>query len=110
AHGASAAILIATVVAIERTLSGPSPFIVSDPETTVLGLQLFLIGLAVPVLLLGAATDEARNAERATRINQEIVALSADAADMCLWQYDRAMERFWMTEHGRTIFGLPASD
>ena len=34
------------------------------------------------------------------------MALSATAADSCLWQYDRKAERFWMTENGRHMFGL----
>jgi signal transduction histidine kinase len=65
--GASGAILIVTVVLIGRTLKGPSLFIGADPETNVLALQLFLTGLAIPVLLLGAAIDELRRAEQTTR-------------------------------------------
>jgi signal transduction histidine kinase len=67
AKGASAAILIVTVVLIGRTLNGPSLFLGADPESNVLGLQLFLIALSIPVLLLGAAIDELRHAEQAIR-------------------------------------------
>ena len=110
ATGASVAILITTVVAIQQTLGGPSPFIVASPEATVLGLQMFLVVMAVPLLLLGAATEEIRNAMHAARTNQELMALSATAADICLWQYDRNTRRFWMTENGRTMFGLGSDD
>ena len=110
ASGASAAILITTVAAIEQTLNGPSPFIVASPEATVLGLQIFLIVLAAPMLLLGAATEETREAIQAARTNEQLMALSAMAADSCLWQYDRKSERFWMTENGRPMFGLDAGD
>jgi len=65
--GASGAILIVTVVLIWRALKGPSLFIGADPETNVMALQLFLTGLAVPVLLLGAAIDELRHAAQTTR-------------------------------------------
>jgi signal transduction histidine kinase len=65
--GAGAAILVVTVVLIWRTLKGPSLFIGADPETNVLALQVFLAGLAVPVLLLGAAIDELRHAAQTTR-------------------------------------------
>lgn len=65
--GASGAILIMTVALTWRTLKGPSLFIGGDPETNVLALQLFLIGLSIPVLLLGAAIDELRRAEQTTR-------------------------------------------
>ena len=110
ASGASAAILITTVAAIQQTLNGPSPFIVASPEATVLGLQIFLIVLAAPMLLLGAATEETREAIQAARTNEQLMALSAMAADSCLWQYDRRSERFWMTENGRPMFGLDAGD
>jgi signal transduction histidine kinase len=65
--GASGAIFIVTLVLIWRTLKGPSLFVGADPETNVLALQLFLIGLSIPVLLLGAALDELRHAEEVTR-------------------------------------------
>jgi signal transduction histidine kinase len=67
ARGACAAILITTVVLTWRTLNGPSVFIAADPETNVLALQLFLTGLSIPLLLLGAAIDELRHAEQAMR-------------------------------------------
>ncbi|MFL5265068.1 MAG: MASE1 domain-containing protein [Stellaceae bacterium] len=65
--GASGAILVVTVVLIWRTLKGPTLFIGADPETNVLALQVFLAGLAIPVLLLGAAIDELRHAAQTTR-------------------------------------------
>jgi len=110
ASGASTAILITTVASIQQTLNGPSPFIVASPEATVLGLQVFLIVLAAPMLLLGAATEETRNAIQVARTNEQLMALSAVAADSCLWQYDRKSESFWMTENGRQMFGLDAGD
>jgi signal transduction histidine kinase len=65
--GASGAILVVTVVLIWRTLKGPSLFVGADPETNVLALQVFLAGLSIPVLLLGAAIDELRHAAQTTR-------------------------------------------
>ena len=67
ARGASGAILILTLVSIWSTLSGASPFVGTAPEENVLALQLFLIGVAIPVLLLGAARDELWHAHRRTR-------------------------------------------
>jgi signal transduction histidine kinase len=66
-RGASAAILVVTLVSVWRTLNGPSPFSDQDPERNVLALQLFLTGVSVPVLLLGALIDELRRAERIAR-------------------------------------------
>jgi signal transduction histidine kinase len=49
------------------SLKGPTLFIGADPETNVRALQVFLAGLAIPVLLLGAAIDELRHAAQTTR-------------------------------------------
>jgi signal transduction histidine kinase len=65
--GASAAILIVTVVLTWRTLNGPGLFPDEAPERSLLALQLFLMGLSIPVLLLGALIDELRRAEGTTR-------------------------------------------
>ncbi len=66
-RGASIAILTVTVVLVSQTLRGPSPFAMADIETNVLALQLFLTGLSIPVLLLGAAVDETAATQAATR-------------------------------------------
>jgi signal transduction histidine kinase len=65
--GASGAILVVTVVLTSRTLHGSGLLLDADPERSVLALQLFLTGLAIPVLLLGALIDELRGAENTMR-------------------------------------------
>lgn len=67
AKGASASILIVTVMLVSHTLHGTGPFLNGDAESNVLSLQLFLTGLSIPVLLLGAVTDELRRAHDTTR-------------------------------------------
>lgn len=67
AKGASAAILIVTVLLISNTLRGPSPFIGADIEVNVLALQLFLTGLSIPIIFLGAAIDQLRTTEATAR-------------------------------------------
>jgi signal transduction histidine kinase len=65
--GASGAILVVTVVLTSRTLHGSGLLFDADPERSVLALQLFLTGLSIPVLLLGALIDELRGAEHSLR-------------------------------------------
>jgi signal transduction histidine kinase len=65
--GASGAILVVTVVMTSRTLHGSGLLLDEDPERSVLALQLFLTGLSIPVLLLGALIDELRGAEHSLR-------------------------------------------
>jgi integral membrane sensor domain MASE1 len=67
ARGASGAILIITVVAIWCASRSTSLFAGSDPESSVLSLQLFLIGISIPILLLGSAIEQLRSAERGAR-------------------------------------------
>jgi len=104
--GASSAILIVTIVLIGRTLKGPTLFVTGDAETSVFAIQVFLIGLAVPVLLLGSAIDEMRLAERAVRESEERMALAATSARVSLWHFDFQSDRFWLTDHGREMFGF----
>jgi two-component system sensor histidine kinase UhpB len=66
-RGASGAILVVTVVAIWQNLREPALFNGIDSSTSVLGLQIFLLGIAIPVVLLGAAIDELRRSGEATR-------------------------------------------
>jgi signal transduction histidine kinase len=65
--GASAAILIVAVTLTWCTLQGRGFFPEADPSRSVLALQLFLTGLSIPVLLLGATIDDLRRAERTMR-------------------------------------------
>lgn len=62
--GASSAILAITAFCIGTALRSDTMFSGADPESNVLALQLFLAGLLVPLLLVGAAVEGMRRAER----------------------------------------------
>jgi PAS domain S-box-containing protein len=110
AKGASAAILAVTVVLIWSTLNNPGPFAAADPETNVLAIQVFLVGLAVPTLLLGAAIEQIRRAEQRTRESEERMSFAAVSANVGLWHLYRAADRVWMTQHGRQMLGFGPSE
>jgi integral membrane sensor domain MASE1 len=64
--GASASILLVTVVSISSALHGRTVFASENVEASVLSLQLFLMVLSGSILLLGASVDELRRAEQVT--------------------------------------------
>jgi signal transduction histidine kinase len=66
-HGASGAIVVVTVVSIWQNLRAPTVFNGIDAGASVFALQIFLLGIAIPVFLLGAAIDELRRSGEATR-------------------------------------------
>jgi signal transduction histidine kinase len=65
--GASGAILIVAVFMTWAALRGTGVLANDDPENSVLAAQIFLLGVSIPLLLLGAMIDELRRAERAMR-------------------------------------------
>lgn len=105
--GASGSVLIVGSVLLWRALNGNSLFNVGDAETNVFAVQVFLIGLAVPVILLGAAVEEARRAVRLTRESEERMAFAAASTNIGLWTYTFDTGAFWATAHSRRMFGLP---
>ena len=104
--GASGAILVVTVVLLWLALNHSSLFVAGDPERNVFALQVFLIGLAVPMLLLGAAIDEVRRAEAGTRASEERMQFAAASANVGMWSFERATGRVWATAHCRSLLGL----
>jgi PAS domain S-box-containing protein len=105
--GASGAVLVVTVALLWLALNRSSLFVVGDPERNVLALQVFLVGLAIPVLLLGATIEEVRSAEAATRESEARMQFAAASANIGLWYFERATGKLWATVHCRAILGLP---
>ena len=110
AAGAGGAVLLLSANLIWHALNGPSLFLTGDAETSVLALQAVIIGLSIPVLLLGASIDETRHAEATARESEERMALAAVSANVCLWHVDYKSDRFWVTNHGRELLGLRPHD
>jgi signal transduction histidine kinase len=106
-RGASGAILLVTIVLLWLALNRSSLFVAADPGHNVAALQIFLIGLSIPVLLLGATIDEARRAEAATRESEARMQFAAASANIGLWSFERASGAVWATPHCRALLGLP---
>ncbi len=104
--GASAAILIVTVVLIWRALNEPSLFSDRDAESNVFALQIFVIGLALPLLLLGASIDEARRAQKIAAESEARMRFAARNANIGFWHLDRSTNDLWLTPECRGMLGL----
>ena len=104
--GASSAILLVTIVLLWLTLNSSSLFIAGTREANVFALQVFLISLSVPVLLLGASIDEARNAVGAIRESEERMSFAAASANVGLWYLEPSTGRLWSTDYCRSMLGL----
>src|SRR5262249_28674262 len=65
--GASGTILVIASTMTWCTLRGRGMFAGHNQEMSIVALQLFLTGLSIPILLLGAMVDELRNAGETTR-------------------------------------------
>jgi signal transduction histidine kinase len=107
--GASASILAATVVAICHALNGSGPFIHGNPDSNTVALQAFLVALAIPVLLLGAASGQTQVAEEKLDEDEEQIALAAAATNAGFYRHEFASDTIWMSDAGRSLLGLPTS-
>ena len=109
-RGASAAILLITILSIIRGLRGPGMFVSEDAETNVLAFQLFIVGLAIPLLLLGASIEQARDAERSVRNRENQIAFAAENANIGFWQIALENDKLWLSPHCITMLGLGANE
>ena len=104
--GISVSMLIITFLAISGTMRGHGPFLSQTPAENATALQLFLLVTATPLMLLAVVIEEERRSKEALRENANLMGLAADAGDLAMWVWDVSGNDVWMTERGRSLFGL----
>jgi two-component system, LuxR family, sensor kinase FixL len=104
--GISASMLIVTFQAIWGTMRGHGPFLTQAPAENALALQLFLLVTATPLMLLAVVIDEERRSKEAVGQSANLMGLAAEAGDLAMWVWDVSGNDVWMTERGRSMFGL----
>ena len=104
--GISLSMLIMTFQAIWGTMRGHGPFLAQTPAENALALQLFLLVTATPLMLLAVVIDEERRSKEALRENANLMGLAAEAGNLAMWVWDVSGNDVWMTERGRSLFGL----
>jgi len=104
--GISVSMLIVTFLAIWGTMRGHGPFLSQTPAENATALQLFLLVTATPLMLLAVAIDEERRSKEALRSSANLMSLAAEAGNIAMWVWDVSGDDVWMTERGRSLFGL----
>ena len=98
--------LIITFQAIWGTMRGHGPFLAQSPAENATALQLFLLVTATPLMLLAVVIEEERRSKEALRESANLMRLAAEAGDLAMWVWDVSGNDVWMTERGRSLFGL----
>src|SRR5215204_435689 len=63
AGGVSTSLLAVLLISVSYAMGGRGPFNSRSPAEDIIGLQLFLIAISVPMMVLAAVTEERRRAE-----------------------------------------------
>src|SRR5262249_35822796 len=85
ALGASTAISIVGFLAIWSASHGHGPFSGGTAEQSALSIEIFLIGLAIPLLFLAALIEERLTGENELRESESRFQIVADAAPVLIW-------------------------
>jgi PAS domain S-box-containing protein len=104
--GISVSMLVMTFQAIWGTLHEQGPFLAQTPVENAVALQLFLLVTATPLMLLAVVIDEERRSKESLRESANLMGLAAEAGQLAMWVWDVSGNVVWMTERGRSLFGL----
>ena len=108
ALGASTAISIVSFLAIWSASHGHGPFSGETAEQSALSIEIFLIGVAIPLLFLAALIEERVTRENELRESESRFQIVADAAPVLIWMsgVDKLSTFFnkpWLDFTGRSI-------
>jgi len=104
--GISVSMLIVAFVAIWGTMRGHGPFLAQTPAENATALQLFILVTAAPLMLLAVLIEEEKRSKDALRQSANLMGLAAEAGNLAMWVWDVSGNDVWMTERGRSLFGL----
>src|SRR6185437_9442832 len=108
ALGATTAIPIVGFLSIWSASHGHGPFSGETAEQSALSIEIFLIGVAIPLLFLAALIEERATGENELRESESRFQIVADAAPVLIWMsgVDKLCTFFnkpWLDFTGRSI-------
>lgn len=109
-RGVSTALMLVMFLAITGATHGQGPFVANSAAANALSIQWFLIVVSIPLMALAAVIEERRRAERATRHNEEHLAMAMTAAQMGTWEWNINENTAIWSDETKRIFGLSPSD
>jgi PAS domain S-box-containing protein len=105
-RGATTASAMVTFIAIWGATHGHGPFAENSVKESAFQVQLFVTFMSLPLLFLGALTEERNKTRQTLQAREERISLAAETAHLGLWTIDFERERSWMNDKGRDLFGF----
>ena len=105
-RGASASLLVLNVLSILWVIHGRGLFAGGPIRDNILALQLFLIGIYIPIMVLAAVICERSRAENKRRRHEEWLHTVLGAAQMGTWSLDIATQTIRLSRRSRELFGF----
>lgn len=106
-QGASGAIFVIAVMAINGAMQGRGPFLPGAPKEIVFSLQIFLAVMSVPFLILAAAIDDRRRATAEALLTEQKLQSILDNTPASIYARDLAGRYILANRRARAMTKLP---
>ena len=106
AGGASTSLLAVLLISVSYAIGGRGPFTSLSPAEDVVGLQLFIIAISVPMMVLAAVTEERRRASDALSRSEEFNRRIVESSSECIKILDLDGNLLYMSPKGQQLLGF----
>jgi signal transduction histidine kinase len=90
--GTCFALLVVALLSLTNAFAGRGPFTVRSPLENVVSLQIFMLGISLPLLFLAALVQERRRTEESLRESQERLALAHEAGKVAAFDWSPGLD------------------
>jgi PAS domain S-box-containing protein len=106
AGGVSTSLLAVLLISVLYAIVGRGPFTSHSPAEDIVGLQLFLIAISVPIMLLAAVTEERRRAAEALSRSEEFNRQIVESSSECIKILNLKGDLLYMSPKGQELLGI----